>query len=56
MDRLGALCRGRGRSFRKSLGMFNFKVKEQGIKPIRKPGAIPLQTKVKLLRVDYCLT
>ena len=52
MDRLAAQCRKRmGKKFRKSLGMFNYKVKEYGIKKIRQPGAVPLDLKVKYLRV-----
>ena len=31
--------------------MFNFKVKEYGIKKIRQPGAIPLEVKLKYMRV-----
>lgn len=41
-----------GKTFRKTLGMFNYKVKEYGIKPIRNPGAIPLDIKLKYLRVE----
>ena len=52
MDRLLDQCRKRmGKSFRKSLGMFNYKVKEYGIGKIRKPGVIPLDTYLKHKRV-----
>lgn len=51
MDRLGALCRKRmGKTFRKRLGMFNYKVKEYGVKKIKSPGVIPLDVKLKYLR------
>lgn len=54
MNRLLDQCRrkGSGKAFRKQLGMFNHKVKEYGMRPIRSPGVIPLDVKVKLLKVE----
>lgn len=54
MNRLGDQCRKRvGLAFRKKLGMFNYKVKEPGVKKIRNPGAVPLDVKVRYLKVIY---
>ena len=57
MERLGALTRKRfGKQFRRKLGQFNYKVKKHGIRQInKKPGAIPLDLKVKLLEVNCTL-
>lgn len=38
-----------GRSFRKKLGVFNYKVKD-GLKEHKKPGVIPLAIKQRLLK------
>jgi hypothetical protein len=55
MNRLLDQCRirkGIGKEFRKRLGMFNYKVKEYGVKKIKSPGVIPLEVKVRLMKVD----
>jgi hypothetical protein len=52
MNRLGDQCRKRvGKAFRKKLGMFNYKVKEYGIKKIRSPGSVPLDVKLRYMKV-----
>jgi hypothetical protein len=52
MNVLGDLARRRtGLTFRKKLGMFNYKVKSYGLGRVRKPGVIPLNLKVRYLEV-----
>ena len=56
MERIAQLSRRRmGKSYRKRLGMFNYKVKTYGIRKIKKPDQVPLEEKVKLLKVSNSL-
>jgi len=53
-SRLLEQCRKRyGKQFRKQIGQFNYKVKTYQIDVSKNPGAIPLKTKVELLKVSY---
>lgn len=54
MDRVSQMARRRqGKSFRKRLGVFNYKVTSYTYTNHKKAGVIPLETRVKLMEVIF---
>lgn len=53
MKRLESLIRKRrGKSFRKKLGIYNYKITDKWIKKHKRPDQVPLKTKIDLLKVN----
>lgn len=56
MKRLESSVRRRmGKSFRKKLGIFNYKITDKWIKKHKRPDQVPLKTKIELLKVKKYL-